>query len=144
MTPGLRGVLDNVAATDPTELQALLSQTVAQLFGNARDDKVRRVFELTYFQPALKQEAVAERLALSFGTYRRHLTAGRERLAWWLWERSRLVTAEAEASRGGRRPFPVGRTILPTGVNGAFDDRIDTRPAGDARSGQYPGEYSRG
>jgi TolB-like protein len=94
--PLLGGVFDNVAATGPTELQALLSQTVAQLFGNTRDDKVRRIFELTYFQPALKQEAVAERLALSFGTYRRHLTAGRQRLARWLWERSRLVTAEAE------------------------------------------------
>src|ERR1700680_3935401 len=111
-----------MSPTDPTELQALLSQTVAQLFGNARDDKVRRVFELTYFQPALKQVAVAARLAPSFGTYRRDPTAGAARLARWLWERSRLVTAEAEANRGGRRPFPVGRTILPTGVNGAFDD----------------------
>ena len=98
-SPLLGGVFDNVAATGPTELQALLSQTVAQLFGNARDDKVRRIFELTYFQPALKQEAVAERLALSFGTYRRHLTAGRERLARWLWERSTLGTAEAEPSK---------------------------------------------
>ena len=105
-SPLLGGVFDNVAATGPTELQALLSQTVAQLFGNARDDKVRRVFELTYFQPALKQEAVAERLALSFGTYRRHLTAGRERLARWLWERSRFVTAEAEASRGRATSLP--------------------------------------
>ena len=76
-----------------------MSETAAQLFGNARDDKVRRIFELTYFQPALKQEAVAERLALSFGTYRRHLTAGRERLARWLWERSTLVAAEAEPSK---------------------------------------------
>ena len=81
------------------ELQALLSRTVAELFGNLRDDRVRRILELTYFEPALKQEAVAERLALSFGTYRRHLTAGRERLARWLWECSRLVSPGAAPSR---------------------------------------------
>jgi hypothetical protein len=33
--------------------------------------------ELTYCQPGLKQEVVADRLALSFGTYRRHLRAAR-------------------------------------------------------------------
>jgi len=39
------------------------------------------VIELTYFQPAPKQEAVADRLSLPFGTYRRHLTTARDRLA---------------------------------------------------------------
>jgi len=70
----------------PPELKALLSQTVSTLFGNARDEKLCRVIELTYFQPALKQEVVADRLSLPFGTYRRHLTAARDRLARWLWE----------------------------------------------------------
>jgi TolB-like protein len=94
--PLVQGTFDNVVAAGPAELRALLSHTVGELFGNARDDKVRRILELTYFQPALKQEAVAERLALSFGTYRRHLTAGRERLADWLWERSRPVEVGPE------------------------------------------------
>ena len=66
-----------------------MSETVSALFGNPRDEKLRRVIELTYFQPAPKQEAVADRLSLSFGTYRRHLTTGRHRLARWLWERIR-------------------------------------------------------
>jgi TolB-like protein len=39
------------------------------------------VIELTYFQPASKREAVANRLSLSFGAYRRHLTIARNRLA---------------------------------------------------------------
>jgi hypothetical protein len=67
-------------------LKALLSQTVSTLFGNPRDEKLRRVIELTDFEAAQKQEAMAARLCLSFGTYRRHLTAGRDRLARWLWD----------------------------------------------------------
>jgi TolB-like protein len=70
----------------PAELRALLTETVGALFGNPRDEKLCRVIELTYFQPALKQEAVADRLSLSFGTYRRYLTTARHRLARWLWE----------------------------------------------------------
>jgi len=98
--PLLRDLFPDLEANNAApELQALLSRTAAELFGNPRDDRVRRILELTYFEPALKQEAVAERLALSFGTYRRHLTAGRERLARWLWERSRLVSAGAAPSR---------------------------------------------
>jgi TolB-like protein len=100
-------------------LQALLSRTVAELFGNPRDDKVRRILELTYFQPALKQEAVAERLALSFGTYRRNLTAGRERLARWLWERSQVVTAEAEPPNETDAATEMPRVVI--GRDGAFD-----------------------
>jgi TolB-like protein len=73
-------------STGPLDLKALLSETVSTLFGNPRDEKLCRVLELTYFQPAPKQEVVAERLSLSFGTYRRLLTYGRERLARWLWE----------------------------------------------------------
>jgi hypothetical protein len=42
----------------------------------------------------LKQEAVAERLALPFSTYRCHLTAGRERLVRWLWDGPPPASAE--------------------------------------------------
>ena len=70
------------------ELRALLSETVGALFVSARDEKLRRVIEFTYFQPAAKQEVTAERLGLSFGTYRRHLTTALDRLARWLWDRS--------------------------------------------------------
>jgi TolB-like protein len=71
----------------PAELQALLSATVDQLFASPRDEKLRRVIELTYFRPAPKQEAAADRLGLAFGTYRRHLATAFSRLTEWLWER---------------------------------------------------------
>jgi hypothetical protein len=73
----------------PAELQALLSKTADALFASARDEKLRRVIEFTYFQPAAKQEVAAERVGLAFGTYRRHLTTALDRLARWLWDRER-------------------------------------------------------
>jgi TolB-like protein len=72
-----------------TGLQALLSETVDTLFASPRDEKLRRVIELTYFRPAPKQEAAADRLGLSFSTYRRHLTTALGRLARWLWDQER-------------------------------------------------------
>jgi TolB-like protein len=74
---------------NPTDLQALLSETVDTLFASPRDEKLRRVIELTYFRPAPKQEAAAERLGLSFGTYRRRLTIALGRLARWLWDQEK-------------------------------------------------------
>jgi len=95
--PLLRGGIGNFGSSaGPPDLKALLSETVNTLFGNPRDEKLRRVIELTYFQPAPKQEAVADRLALSFGTYRRYLTTARERLARWLWESSQLAPVRPE------------------------------------------------
>jgi TolB-like protein len=95
--PLLRGGIGNLGSfAGPLDLKALLSETVSTLFGNPRDEKLRRVIELTYFQPAPKQEAVADRLALSFGTYRRYLTTARERLARWLWESSQLAPVRPE------------------------------------------------
>jgi TolB-like protein len=72
---------------NPADLQALLSQTVDLLFASPRDETLRRVIEVTYFNPAPKQEVAADRLGLSFGTYRRRLTTALGRLARWLWER---------------------------------------------------------
>jgi TolB-like protein len=82
------------ASAGPSELRALLSETASTLFGNPRDEKLRRVIELTYFQPGPKQEAVADRLSLPFGTYRRHLTTARDRLARWLWDSLRAGLAQ--------------------------------------------------
>jgi TolB-like protein len=73
------------------DLQALLSETVDTLFASPRDEKLRRVIELTYFRPAPKQEAAADRLGLSFGTYRRYLTTALGRLARWLWDQERAT-----------------------------------------------------
>jgi len=96
--PLLRDGICNLGETaGPRELKALLAETVSTLFDNPRDEKLRRVIELTYCEPGLKQEAVAERLSLSFGTYRRQLGVARERLTRWLWENSQTAQTEAEA-----------------------------------------------
>jgi TolB-like protein/Flp pilus assembly protein TadD len=74
-------------AADVARLQHVLADAAQTIFVNERDQRLQRVLELTYFRPALKQEAVAERLGLPFSTYRRHLTTGVERLTEWLWYR---------------------------------------------------------
>src|SRR5215470_9183342 len=85
--PLLRFAADRLGApAGPTELRAMLMETVTALFANPRDEKLRRVIELTYFQPGPKPEAVAERLSLAFGTYRRYLATARDRLGRWLWQ----------------------------------------------------------
>jgi TolB-like protein/tetratricopeptide (TPR) repeat protein len=113
--PLLRDGLWNFGAlAGPQELKGLLCETVSTLFGNARDEKLRRLLELTYSEPFLKQEAVADRLALSFGTYRRHLSNARDRMARWLWETSRLAPIQSElplaAGSMATRASPEGET----------------------------------
>ncbi|MBV9814250.1 MAG: hypothetical protein JO229_00705 [Alphaproteobacteria bacterium] len=71
-------------AATPQALKVLLSETAATLFANERDQRIYRVLDLTYFNPAPKQEAAADRLGLSFSTYRRYLTTGVDRLIEWL------------------------------------------------------------
>jgi TolB-like protein len=73
-------------ASTPQALQALLAETAKTLFASERDQRLYRVLELTYLNPASKQEATADRLGLSFGTYRRYLAAGVDRLTEWLWQ----------------------------------------------------------
>jgi TolB-like protein len=95
--PLLRSGICNVGGSaGPQELRSLLRETVGTLFGNPRDETLRRVLELTYGQAALKQEVVADRLSLSFGTYRRRLSTARERLARWLWATYQVVQAQPE------------------------------------------------
>ena len=113
----LRGMCNLGGSAGPQELRALLSETVGTLFGNPRDERLRRVIELTYCQPGLKQEVVADRLSLSFGTYRRHLSIARDRLARWLWEEmSRVDRAQPElpSSSGtlARKGKPEGETAM--------------------------------
>jgi TolB-like protein/Flp pilus assembly protein TadD len=75
-------------ATGPAnvdQVQQMLAETAGTIFAAERDQKLFRALELTYFKPAPKQEAAAERLQLPFSTYRRHLTTGIERITEWLW-----------------------------------------------------------
>jgi TolB-like protein len=119
--PLLRDGICNLGGlAGPSELRALLSETVSTLFGNPRDEKLRRVIELTYFQLAPKQEAVADRLSLSFGTYRRHLSTARNRLARWLWERSRvppiqsaLPSVATQEESEGKAASHLGEPVAP-------------------------------
>jgi TolB-like protein len=113
-------------AAGPAELKALLSETVSTLFDNARDEKLRRVVELTYFQPGMKQEVVADRLSLSFGTYRCHLSAARERLARWLWERSRIAQRQTGSPAVAR-----------TGMNGKYAE-LETTVSSEAGAREAP------
>lgn len=78
-------------AATPNALQALIAEAAETLFANQRDQRLYRVLDLTYFNPLAKQEAAAERLGLSFSTYRRHLTAGVDRLTEWLWQQEQGV-----------------------------------------------------
>ncbi|HET6821414.1 MAG TPA: hypothetical protein VFH34_02135 [Anaerolineales bacterium] len=67
-------------------LRALLKEFASKLQSNPRDEKLYRALDHTYFHPAPTQEIAAEQLDLPFSTYRRHLTAGIQRLTEMLWQ----------------------------------------------------------
>lgn len=71
-------------------LQAQLQEATKVLQGSPRDEKLYRVLQRTYFEPALTQEKAAELLDLPFSTYRRYLKAGITRVAEILWQREVL------------------------------------------------------
>ena len=68
-------------------LRALLNDSALAFQANPRDEKLFRALDRTYFHPAPTQEAAAELLDLPFSTYRRHLTAGIQRLTEMLWHK---------------------------------------------------------
>src|SRR6476659_886521 len=82
----------------PQILRALLAETAKTLFAGERDQRLYRILDLTYLNPAPKQEAAADRLGLSFSTYRRHLTAGVDRLIEWLWQQEQEAPLTALSS----------------------------------------------
>ncbi|MDQ3037984.1 MAG: hypothetical protein M3Y87_36655, partial [Myxococcota bacterium] len=75
-------------AATPEMIRELLEIATSSLDDEStRDDRPRRCVELTYLRPAPTQELAAERLGLSFSTYRRQLARGVERVIAYLWER---------------------------------------------------------
>ena len=68
-------------------LRALLEDAIRDLGRDPRAGKPHRALDATYLRGAHTQEAAAERLGLSFSTYRRHLVAGIERISETLWHR---------------------------------------------------------
>ena len=73
---------------DPARaLRELLEESIRDLGRDPRAGKPHRALDITYLRGAPTQEAAAERLGLSFSTYRRHLIAGIERISEDLWNR---------------------------------------------------------
>jgi len=66
------------------------------------------VLDLTYFNPTPKQEAAAERLGMSFSTYRRQLATAVGRLTDWLWQQEQHGRETAPAA--GQTPVPAAVT----------------------------------
>ena len=89
-------------------LRAMLAETAETLFANMRDQKLYRVLDLTYFNPAPKQEAAADRLGLPFSTYRRHLTAGVGRIVEWLWQQEQEAPDQEQPAEPGIIPQSSG------------------------------------
>jgi adenylate cyclase len=109
------------SAPRPEALKTLLAQTAEALFANGRDQRLYRVLELTYFDPAPKQDAAAEQLGVSFSTYRRHLAEAIDRLTEWLWQQEQKIrepetgtrfTAGPRADDGSAEPMSAGRPRL--------------------------------
>jgi TolB-like protein/Flp pilus assembly protein TadD len=97
----------------PQALRTLLAQTAETLFANDRDQRLYRVLDLTYFHPATKQEAAANRLGMPFSTYRRHLTASVDRLTEWMWQRENDASqTETADNRGTDTASPQARPRL--------------------------------
>jgi hypothetical protein len=67
-------------------LKSKIKEAAEALRIHPRDEKLFRSLDHTYFHPASTQEAAAEQLDLPFSTYRRHLTAGIQRLTELLWQ----------------------------------------------------------
>ena len=81
-----------VAASEPhadpvDALRTVLKSTLDDLGEDPRQHKSHRALMATYLGGAPTQEAAAERLALPFSTYRRHLNRGLEVLCSLLWRR---------------------------------------------------------
>ncbi|GHE03201.1 hypothetical protein [Streptomyces alanosinicus] len=72
---------------DPVpQLRALLRQAVDDLAGDPRGVRAREALTAGHFSGAPTQEAAARRLALPYGTYRRHLRQGLDLLCESLWQ----------------------------------------------------------
>jgi hypothetical protein len=60
---------------------------IETLNGSPRDVKLYRALYHTFIKPAASQEQASEIIDVPFSTYRRHLTAGIERITDTLWRK---------------------------------------------------------
>lgn len=86
-SPLLRSRLVPPGSGGPQALRDAVFEAARTLNGRPADEKFHRALDLTYLAPIGKQEAVAERLGLAFGTYRYRLATAIERLVDALWRR---------------------------------------------------------
>ena len=85
---GERDALSGEAVSKRSEiLKSQIKEAAESLRIHPRDEKLFRALDRTYFHPAPTQEAAAEQIDLPFSTYRRHLTAGIQRLTELLWQK---------------------------------------------------------
>ncbi|MET7338547.1 ATP-binding protein [Nonomuraea sp. NPDC005650] len=82
-----RLIAERAGQSPATALGDLLRQAIDDLGEDPRSVKFHRVLSVTFLRGAPTQELAAERLGLPFTTYRRHLTAGIERVCADLWHR---------------------------------------------------------
>ncbi|WP_344445270.1 AAA family ATPase [Kitasatospora nipponensis] len=74
-------------STDPVEdLRTLLRASVDELAGDPRGVRAKEALAAGFFSGAPTQEAAARRLALPYGTYRRHVRQGLDLLCESLWQ----------------------------------------------------------
>ncbi|MFD6287081.1 ATP-binding protein [Streptomyces sp. NPDC060205] len=81
-----RLVVEHPEADAVAALREAVTESIETLHGTARDEQLHKVVTTTYFKRVPNQEAVAERLHISFSTYRRHLAAALERISGQLWQ----------------------------------------------------------
>ncbi|MEW1841475.1 ATP-binding protein [Nonomuraea angiospora] len=82
-----RLVAERAGQNPATALGDLLRQAIDDLREDPRSVKSHRALSVTFLRGTPTQELAAQRLDLPFTTYRRHLTAGIERLCADLWHR---------------------------------------------------------
>ena len=68
-------------------MRGLLRDACESLRTHHRDEKLYRVLQRTFLEPAASQERAAEALQLPFSTYRYQLAQAVERVTRWLWAR---------------------------------------------------------
>ncbi|MGP4002297.1 ATP-binding protein [Streptomyces sp. 8N706] len=105
--PLARSELVRDAATDdPAEaLRTIMTRTIHSLREDPQAMKLHRAVEMTFLRGAPTRETAAERLGLPLSTYRRHLTAGVQRVGDLLWHRLHQKRPDINDAVGSR-PHP--------------------------------------
>ncbi|MFI6735735.1 ATP-binding protein [Nonomuraea sp. NPDC050451] len=93
-----RLIAERAGQNPATALGDLLRQAIDDLREDPRSVKSHRALSVTFLRGTPTQELAAKRLGLPFTTYRRHLTAGIERVCADLWHRE-LHGTDAPAYR---------------------------------------------